>query len=152
MLKLDEPKEFVSPPLQPLRSPVLIFLLSLFSLPSPLKYTVTPLCCPSRSSILTGQYPHNHEVRNNSLTGNCSSPQWQKGPESEAFPVYLSKQKYQTFFAGKYLNQVWTRVNFPFYFRHRAVIIVNKYINGEFVSHQITTCIISSHNVNLSLV
>ncbi|XP_034458701.1 glucosamine (N-acetyl)-6-sulfatase (Sanfilippo disease IIID), b isoform X1 [Hippoglossus hippoglossus] len=68
-------------------------------------YTVTPLCCPSRSSILTGQYPHNHEVRNNSLTGNCSSPQWQKGPESEAFPVYLSKQKYQTFFAGKYLNQ-----------------------------------------------
>ncbi|XP_053303693.1 glucosamine (N-acetyl)-6-sulfatase (Sanfilippo disease IIID), b [Pleuronectes platessa] len=68
-------------------------------------YTVTPLCCPSRSSILTGRYPHNHEVRNNSLTGNCSSPQWQKGPESEAFPVYLSKQKYQTFFAGKYLNQ-----------------------------------------------
>ncbi|KAK2887886.1 hypothetical protein Q8A73_019334 [Channa argus] len=68
-------------------------------------FTVTPLCCPSRSSILTGRYPHNHEVRNNSLTGNCSSPQWQKGPEAESFPIYLSKQKYQTFFAGKYLNQ-----------------------------------------------
>ncbi|XP_019937835.1 glucosamine (N-acetyl)-6-sulfatase (Sanfilippo disease IIID), b isoform X1 [Paralichthys olivaceus] len=68
-------------------------------------FTVTPLCCPSRSSILTGQYPHNHEVRNNSLSGNCSSPLWQKGPESEALPFYLSKQKYQTFFAGKYLNQ-----------------------------------------------
>ncbi|KAM9841775.1 glucosamine (N-acetyl)-6-sulfatase (Sanfilippo disease IIID), b [Aulostomus maculatus] len=68
-------------------------------------YTVTPLCCPSRSSILTGQYPHNHQVRNNSLSGNCSSPLWQKGPESQAFPFYLSKQKYQTFFAGKYLNQ-----------------------------------------------
>ncbi|XP_010745082.1 glucosamine (N-acetyl)-6-sulfatase (Sanfilippo disease IIID), b [Larimichthys crocea] len=68
-------------------------------------FTVTPLCCPSRSSILTGQYPHNHEVRNNSLSGNCSSPLWQKGPESEAFPTYLLKQKYQTFFAGKYLNQ-----------------------------------------------
>uniref|UniRef100_A0A3Q3WD40 N-acetylglucosamine-6-sulfatase n=1 Tax=Mola mola TaxID=94237 RepID=A0A3Q3WD40_MOLML len=72
-------------------------------------YTVTPLCCPSRSSILTGQYPHNHEVRNNSLSGNCSSPQWQKGPESVAFPFYLSKQKYQTFFAGKYLNQYGTK-------------------------------------------
>ncbi|KAF3701639.1 N-acetylglucosamine-6-sulfatase [Channa argus] len=70
-------------------------------------FTVTPLCCPSRSSILTGRYPHNHEVRNNSLTGNCSSPQWQKGPEAESFPIYLSKQKYQTFFAGKYLNQYY---------------------------------------------
>ncbi|XP_068191435.1 glucosamine (N-acetyl)-6-sulfatase (Sanfilippo disease IIID), b isoform X2 [Antennarius striatus] len=57
------------------------------------------------SSILTGRYPHNHGVRNNSLSGNCSSSQWQKGPETETFPFYLSKQKYQTFFAGKYLNQ-----------------------------------------------
>uniref|UniRef100_A0A674DX33 N-acetylglucosamine-6-sulfatase n=1 Tax=Salmo trutta TaxID=8032 RepID=A0A674DX33_SALTR len=69
-------------------------------------FTATPLCCPSRSSILTGQYPHNHAVRNNSLDGNCSSPLWQKGPETTAFPVYLSKQHYQTFYAGKYLNQV----------------------------------------------
>uniref|UniRef100_A0AAX7SC44 N-acetylglucosamine-6-sulfatase n=1 Tax=Astatotilapia calliptera TaxID=8154 RepID=A0AAX7SC44_ASTCA len=68
-------------------------------------FTVTPLCCPSRSSILTGRYPHNHEVRNNSLNGNCSSLQWQKGPEAEAFPTYLNKLKYQTFFSGKYLNQ-----------------------------------------------
>lgn len=68
-------------------------------------FTVTPLCCPSRSSILTGQYPHNHGVRNNSVSGNCSSIQWQKDPETEAFPVYLSKLKYQTFYAGKYLNQ-----------------------------------------------
>ncbi len=78
----------------------------MLSLPSPVKFTVTPLCCPSRSSILTGRYPHNHAVRNNSLSGNCSSRLWQKGLETEAFPVYLSKLKYQTFFAGKYLNQV----------------------------------------------
>uniref|UniRef100_A0A3P9APY8 N-acetylglucosamine-6-sulfatase n=1 Tax=Esox lucius TaxID=8010 RepID=A0A3P9APY8_ESOLU len=68
-------------------------------------FTATPLCCPSRSSILTGRYPHNHAVRNNSLDGNCSSPLWQKGQEATAFPVYLSKQQYQTFYAGKYLNQ-----------------------------------------------
>lgn len=68
-------------------------------------FTVTPLCCPSRSSILTGLYPHNHEVRNNSVSGNCSSESWHKGPESAAFPIFLNKQKYQTFFAGKYLNQ-----------------------------------------------
>lgn len=73
-------------------------------------FTVTPLCCPSRSSILTGRYPHNHEVRNNSLSGNCSSQLWQKGPEAAAFPVYLSKLKYQTFFAGKYLNQYGSKL------------------------------------------
>ncbi|KAI5624415.1 glucosamine (N-acetyl)-6-sulfatase b precursor [Silurus asotus] len=68
-------------------------------------YTATPLCCPSRSSILSGKYPHNHMVHNNSLSGNCSSKAWQAGPEKQAFPVYLSKMYYQTFYAGKYLNQ-----------------------------------------------
>uniref|UniRef100_A0A8C1YWN6 N-acetylglucosamine-6-sulfatase n=1 Tax=Cyprinus carpio TaxID=7962 RepID=A0A8C1YWN6_CYPCA len=68
-------------------------------------FTVTPLCCPSRSSILTGKYPHNHLVRNNSISGNCSSTTWQKEAEPFAFPVYLSKLRYQTFYGGKYLNQ-----------------------------------------------
>ncbi|XP_026995413.1 glucosamine (N-acetyl)-6-sulfatase (Sanfilippo disease IIID), b [Tachysurus fulvidraco] len=68
-------------------------------------YTATPLCCPSRSSILSGKYPHNHMVHNNSLSGNCSSRAWQAGPEMQAFPVYLTKKYYQTFFGGKYLNQ-----------------------------------------------
>uniref|UniRef100_A0A8C8SDQ2 N-acetylglucosamine-6-sulfatase n=1 Tax=Pelusios castaneus TaxID=367368 RepID=A0A8C8SDQ2_9SAUR len=68
-------------------------------------FTVTPLCCPSRSSLLSGRYPHNHLVRNNSLEGNCSSPAWQKSQEPLAFPVYLRRQGYQTFYAGKYLNQ-----------------------------------------------
>ncbi|KAM3600590.1 uncharacterized protein V6R79_025502 [Siganus canaliculatus] len=68
-------------------------------------FTVTPLCCPSRSSILSGRYPHNHQVRNNTVAGNCSSAAWQRGPEAAAFPALLSKHEYQTFFAGKYLNQ-----------------------------------------------
>ncbi|TKS85036.1 Calcium/calmodulin-dependent protein kinase type II subunit beta [Collichthys lucidus] len=87
-------------------------------------FTVTPLCCPSRSSILTGQYPHNHEVRNNSLSGNCSSPLWQKGPESEAFPTFLFKQKYQTFFAGKYLNQIASHQAFRSGFESREEVTV----------------------------
>uniref|UniRef100_A0A8C4N8T7 N-acetylglucosamine-6-sulfatase n=1 Tax=Eptatretus burgeri TaxID=7764 RepID=A0A8C4N8T7_EPTBU len=69
-------------------------------------FVSAPLCCPSRSSILTGMYQHNHHVVNNSHSGNCSSTAWQHAHEPHAFPVHLQKVGYTTFFAGKYLNQV----------------------------------------------
>nr|XP_020464340.1 N-acetylglucosamine-6-sulfatase isoform X1 [Monopterus albus]XP_020464341.1 N-acetylglucosamine-6-sulfatase isoform X1 [Monopterus albus] len=69
-------------------------------------FVASPLCCPSRASILTGRYPHNHHVINNTLEGNCSSKAWQKSDEAHTFPTLLqSIAGYQTFFAGKYLNQ-----------------------------------------------
>ena len=69
------------------------------------KFVTTPLCCPSRSSILTGQYVHNHHTKNNSISGDCSSTAWQQGPEKHTFNTYLKSLGYKTFFAGKYLNQ-----------------------------------------------
>uniref|UniRef100_A0AAQ4PTL7 N-acetylglucosamine-6-sulfatase n=1 Tax=Gasterosteus aculeatus aculeatus TaxID=481459 RepID=A0AAQ4PTL7_GASAC len=69
-------------------------------------FVASPLCCPSRASILTGKYPHNHHVINNTLEGNCSSKAWQKSEEAGTFPALLrTRAGYQTFFAGKYLNQ-----------------------------------------------
>ncbi|XP_033106492.1 N-acetylglucosamine-6-sulfatase-like isoform X2 [Anneissia japonica] len=68
-------------------------------------FTSSPLCCPSRSSILTGKYVHNHGSVNNSLEGNCSSKSWQQGPEKSTFATYLKSQGYVTFMAGKYLNR-----------------------------------------------
>ncbi|XP_035476643.1 N-acetylglucosamine-6-sulfatase [Scophthalmus maximus] len=69
-------------------------------------FVASPLCCPSRASILTGKYPHNHHVINNTLEGNCSSKAWQKSEEAHTFPALLRDSAgYQTFFAGKYLNQ-----------------------------------------------
>ncbi|XP_072309833.1 N-acetylglucosamine-6-sulfatase [Eucyclogobius newberryi] len=69
-------------------------------------FVASPLCCPSRASILSGKYPHNHHVINNTLEGNCSSVAWQKTEEGNTFPALLKTVAgYQTFFAGKYLNQ-----------------------------------------------
>lgn len=65
----------------------------------------SPLCCPSRSSILTGQYVHNHHAKNNSLSGGCSSSSWQQGPEKRSISTYMKSMGYKTFFGGKYLNR-----------------------------------------------
>jgi arylsulfatase A-like enzyme len=58
-------------------------------------YATTPLCCPSRASIFTGQYIHNHGVTNND--GDLARPEltWQR---------HLDEAGYQTALYGKYLN------------------------------------------------
>lgn len=75
------------------------------------KFVNSPICCPSRSTILTGKYLHNHNVRNNSISGNCSSLNWQKNQEPFTIPAILKEfANYTTFYAGKYLNQVLNEI------------------------------------------
>ena len=52
-------------------------------------YASTPVCCPSRSALWSGQYQHNHRVFNNSVEGNCSSPLWQGAKEGISVPVFM---------------------------------------------------------------
>ena len=57
-------------------------------------FVTSPICCPSRSSILTGMYAHNHGCLTNTV--NCASPSWRRGPERKNFGYYLRKSGYRT--------------------------------------------------------
>ena len=60
------------------------------------------LCCPSRSTLLTGQYAHNHGVRGNQLpSGGFAKLLPSIG---NTLPVWLQRAGYYTGHIGKFLN------------------------------------------------
>jgi N-acetylglucosamine-6-sulfatase len=68
-------------------------------------YFVTDsLCCPSRASILRGQYVHNHQVEGN-LPPAGGFEHWQQlGRDSSTVATWLHSAGYRTALLGKYLN------------------------------------------------
>ena len=68
-------------------------------------YTVTDsLCCPSRASILTGEFPHDTKVISNVAPDGGWSRFQAMGDENDTFATRLSAAGYRTALMGKYLN------------------------------------------------
>jgi arylsulfatase A-like enzyme len=64
-----------------------------------------PLCCPSRATILTGRYAHNHGVKSNSLPGGGAEKFRDDGLDRDTIATRLKQAGYSTGYFGKYLNE-----------------------------------------------
>lgn len=82
----------------------------------PNAYATTPLCCPSRSSIFTGKYSHNHEVVDNKSAGLLDP--------TTTIQYFLRQAGYRTGIVGKYLNSITPKG--PPSFKESAVLLSNR--------------------------
>jgi arylsulfatase A-like enzyme len=62
------------------------------------------LCCPSRSSIFTGEFPHNTHVFSNFGPGGGFRAFYAHGDQRHTFASALQRSGYVTGMMGKYLN------------------------------------------------
>jgi arylsulfatase A-like enzyme len=68
-------------------------------------YFVTDsLCCPSRSSIFTGNFPHDTRVFSNFGRDGGFQTFYDRGEERHTFALALQRAGYRTAMMGKYLN------------------------------------------------
>ncbi|MBI4750090.1 MAG: sulfatase [Acidobacteria bacterium] len=67
-------------------------------------FSSNPECCPSRTSILRGQYTHNHQVLANEAPIGGFQRFQQLGLENSTIAKWLQDSGYRTALLGKYLN------------------------------------------------
>jgi len=67
-------------------------------------FATYPICCPSRASILTGQYPHNHQILFNVPPLGGFAKFRDRGGEASTIATWLKAAGYRTALYGKYLN------------------------------------------------
>ena len=67
-------------------------------------YVTDSLCCPSRSSIFSGRYPHNTRIFTNKVPDGGFDAFHARGEEGSTWATDLQAAGYRTAMMGKYLN------------------------------------------------
>ena len=74
-------------------------------------FVTDPLCCPSRATILRGQYAHNHQIVGNWWPRGGSKKFRVLGLGGSTLATWLQDESYRTVLIGKYMNDYFgTRV------------------------------------------
>jgi arylsulfatase A-like enzyme len=67
-------------------------------------FVTSPVCCPSRATILTGKYPHNTRIFSSFYPDGGARLFAENGAERDTLATRLHAAGYRTSFLGKYLN------------------------------------------------
>ena len=67
-------------------------------------YVTQSLCCPSRATVLTGEYPHNHGITGNLAPNGGEAEFRSTGQDQDTIATRMQAGGYRTALVGKYMN------------------------------------------------